>query len=129
MAKITCTVNVQVTNGPKVAVTKTADVEAYDSLDVTIPKGGAETEVQVQPGGAGQVSFLLITADQYADKLAYTVTSGGTDSYMLDGPHLMVGTGGVSLLDTTPPASLFFKNTDTAADAMVHILVGRDATP
>ena len=128
MAKINCTVNIQVTEGPKITFTHATEVEAYDRLDVTVPKGGAETEVQVQPGGAGQVSFLLVTSDRYDENISYTVAAGGADAYTLDGPHLLMGAGGVSLLDEAP-SSLFFTNADAIADVKVHMLVGRDATP
>jgi hypothetical protein len=128
MAKINYSLNVQVLGGMKVTVAKSIEVEATDSIDVTIPKGGAETEVQVLPANAPEVSFLMVTADTYGDKLEYALTSGGADLYAVDGPHLLIGKGGVALLDPAP-TSFFFKNNDATADAVVHIFVGRDATP
>jgi hypothetical protein len=135
MAKINCTVNVQVTDGPKMSLTTTTDVEAYDKIDVTVVKNAVDTKVQLQPGGAGQVQFLMITADKYDPSLTYTVNvaaggggGGGPPVVPLDGPHILMGKGGVSLLDDAP-TDLFFTNADPNADAKVHVLLGRDATP
>jgi hypothetical protein len=135
MTKINCTVNVQVTDGPKFSLTNSTEVEAYDKIDVTVPKNTPDTKVQIQPGGAGQSMFLLITADKYADTLTYSVNvavgaggAGAPPAYTLDGPHLLMGKGGVALLDDAP-TDLFFSNGDATNDAKVHILVGRDATP
>jgi len=129
MAKINYSMNIQVMGGIKVNVVKSIDAEATDTIDVTIPKGGAETEVQVLPANAPEVSFLMVTADGYGDTLGYTLTAGGATSYTVDGPHLLIGKGSVGLLGTPLPTSLFFKNTDATADVIVHILIGRDATP
>ena len=44
----------------------------------------------------------------------------------LDGPHVLIGAGAVSLLGGA--TSLTFTN-NTGADAVIEILIGRDSTP
>lgn len=78
--KISWTLNVQVVGGPKISASKTMTVDAYDKIEVVIPGGddttpGAAT-VEVQPGGSGQVQFMLITSSVYDAKLTYSVDGG-----------------------------------------------------
>jgi len=56
-------------------------------------------------------------------KLTYKV---GANDVPLDGPHVLIGAGAVGLLGGA--TSLSFTN-KTGADAVIDILVGRDATP
>lgn len=127
--QIQLTVTVQVTGGPKKTVAQTISVEAYDKIGITVdaatPGGPSTKTVEVQPGGAGQVQFLLITASSYTTPLTYTI-DGGT-SITLDAPLLLAGAGAVSALAATQQ-TFVFSNSDSAANA-VEILVGRDATP
>jgi hypothetical protein len=129
---ISLTMNVHVSGGPKMTTTRTITVEAYDSIKVTIlgtdsGSADADKQVEVQPGGSGQVSFLSITSDRYDAGLTYKVNSSGNPAIALDQPHVLIGKGAVGLLDPAP-AELFFSSS-IAADAEVQILVGRDATP
>ncbi len=117
---------ITVPNGPKITQSRSLPVEAYDKLDVTVPDTTTGMEVELQPGGSGQVQFLLVTADPYDDDLTYTVNTG-TTAYKLDQPHLLSGAGAVSMLDPAPE-KLVFDNT-SGKDARVQILIGRDATP
>lgn len=133
LEKINWSFNVQVVSGPRMSLSQTIEVEAYDKIQVTVEDDGNEKEVQIQPGGSGQVSFLLIKSDKYDEtKLTYyakdnTGTSGLPVN--LDMPHFLTGKGAVAML-VGAPESLFFKN-DLGADnaATIQILVGRDATP
>jgi hypothetical protein len=126
--KISWTLNVQVVGGPKLLASQTITVDAYDMLQVSILDAAADKEVQVQPGASG-VQFLLISSDQYGDKLTYKVNDGSssTSAIKLDAPHVLIGSGAVGLLDKAP-IKLLFSNTMGKA-ASVQILVGRDATP
>jgi hypothetical protein len=71
--------------------------------------------------------------------MEYVVNDGNTtnfpatDAILLDQPfHLYLGTGAVSVFGI-PPKHLKFTNTPptgtTGKDAVIEILVGRDATP
>ena len=126
---IKATVSVQVPGVGTMSDTHTLEpVEAIDKIEVDVPKAadGGAAEVEVQPGGAGQVHLLLITADTYSDQLSYTVDGGAAD-VVLDGPQLMVGAGAVSLLGPVQQKITF---SNAASDAVkVQIVVGRDATP
>jgi hypothetical protein len=132
MADITINAQIAIPNGPKIDFNRTLAIEAFDKIDVTVPSGANDKEVQLQPGGAGQVQFLLIVADWYGADLSYKVNKASGTLRMLDQPHVFPGTGAVSMLDAAALASLFFSNSTTGAkakDAKVQILIGRDATP
>jgi len=125
MPEIKCTVSAQVVGGPQMSVSQVINVQAYDSIQVKVPKSQG-TDVAIQPSDeAGQVKVLLIRADRYKG-LSYKADSPGADWIALDAPQLMVGPGGVGLLSKTPPKTLTFKNTQDD-EASIHILVGRDA--
>lgn len=120
--KINWTLNVQVAGGPKVSVSDTMEVDAYDKIEAVIPASGSAT-VNVQP--ANGAHFFLITASSY-DGLTYEVDGSGT-SVTLDGVHVLIGAGAVGLLGATQ-SQFEFANAG-GADVTISILVGRDATP
>jgi hypothetical protein len=124
--KINWTLNVQVVGGPKMSAFQTVTVDAYDKIGVTVPVGETDKEVEVQPGPAGRVQFLLISSDQFGDDLTYKVNNAG-DAIKLDAQQLLIGDGAVGLLGASPPETLSFTN-DLAQDANIEILVGRNAT-
>lgn len=118
----------QVTGGPTLLVSDTLEVDAYDKLVATVPKkadGGSAT-IAVQPGDGAE--FLMIQSSSY-EKLTFSVDGSGNahtgNDYDLDGPHLLVGEGAVSLLGSTQQ-QFVFKNEATEA-VTVTILVGRNA--
>ena len=129
--KITWTLNVQVSKGPNVSATDELLVEAYDKIDVAVAASEQGKQVEIQPGGAGQVQFLLLKSTQYhAADLTYSVSTAEAtkaDRNKLDALLVLIGNGAVELLGTAPD-SLFFYN-DLAEDVTIELLVGRDATP
>ena len=125
--KINWTLNVQVAGGPKLFASSTLTLDAYDKIQVGIEAGATDKKVEVQPGGAGHVQFLLITSDPYGEGLTYKVNDSASSKVIkLDGPHLLIGKGAVGLLDPAP-TSLFFSSS-LGKDATVEILIGREAT-
>ncbi len=126
--KITYSISAQVSNGPKISESKLISVEGYDKTQVSVVDTAADFEVNIQPAGAGLARFLCITSSAYDSTITYKVNSAASpDEIPLDGPHLLVGAGAVSLLDSEP-TKLFFSN-GSGADVTIDILVGRDATP
>ncbi|MEZ4734083.1 MAG: hypothetical protein R3E79_43880 [Caldilineaceae bacterium] len=125
--KITYSLTVQVTGGPKLVASNTLSVEAYDKTQVTVTAGATDQTVNIQPGGAGLAQFVAITASQYDNGLTYKVNDAGATAIALNGPHTFIGAGAVGLLNAAPTALLF--GNSTAGDITVDILVGRDATP
>lgn len=121
------TMKVEVAGAGTSSATHTVEAEAYDKIEVTVPAGSTgspkQVTVQVQPGAAGQVQLLLITADSYSDDLSYAADGGS--SVTLDAPQLLVGAGAVGLLGAVQ--SIEFSN--EGDEVGVQILVGRDATP
>jgi hypothetical protein len=124
--KINWTLTVQVAGGPKLAASQEITVDAYDKIDVTVPSGATDHDVEIQPGGAGQVKLLLISSDQYDADLTYKVNVGTADAVKLDAQQLLTGDGAVGLLGAPPEKLLLSNGLDT--DAAVQILVGRKAT-
>lgn len=110
----------QALNGPSISASGSVDVDAYDKIEVTVPD---TTTQAVNLAPAGTVSLLVINPASPDAKLTYKV--GGND-VTLDGPQVLIGAGAVGLLGGA--TSLSFTN-KTGADAVIDILVGRDATP
>ena len=106
-------------------VTPQIAVAAYDVVNVTIAASATGVAVPIQPSTtAGNVILLVISSSQYDAKVTYTVDGIGT-SHVLDGPHVLVGAGAVSLLNAVqPPQTLTFDNT-LANDINLQIVVGR----
>ncbi len=124
---ITVGASVSVAGGPSISISQTFPVDAYDLIDVAITDGAIDLVVEVQPGSAGQVRSLLISASQFDPSLTYKVNDSTNDSHVLDRALLLTGVGAVGLLGF-PPERLLFTNA-TPGDITVQILVGRDATP
>lgn len=129
MAKlINWSYSVEVVAGSRTNEADTMSVEAVDEIDVSVDAQD-DVEVDVQPGGAGLVTFMLIKADPYGEDVTYKVNDANAqDTRTLDGPHLFVGKGAAELLDPAP-AKLFITNGLQNDPVSVSILVGRDATP
>lgn len=123
---ISWTLTVLVGSGLKTSVSQTITVGAYDVIDVSVVDGAADKVVEVQPGGAGQVQLLLITADEYGDNLSYKVNAPAGTSIRLDAPQVFAGDGAVGLLGAAPKTLLFSNTLGKAVS--VSILVGRKAT-
>ena len=128
--KINWALNVQVADGPRVVTADAVDVDAYDNIEVVVPKhqnnADGTATVDVQPGDQSHVMFLLIKADTYQNSpVSYTV-EGSNKSVKLDAQQVLIGAGAVGLLDGAP-TKLTFTNTG-ATDATIRILIGRKAT-
>jgi hypothetical protein len=128
--KLNWSLTIQVAGGPGEGASQSLDVEAYDVITVTVPGGDTTTPgtatVQVQPGGSGQVAFLLVKSSLYDGNLTYAVDGGS--AVKLDALHLFMGTGAVGLLGTTQNAFVFTNTVAVDKPAAVEILVGRKAT-
>ncbi len=126
MSNINWQFQAAIPGGPAVTVNQpNVAVDAYDVAAVTVPATTNNFAVPIQPGtGAGDVVFLVISSSQYDAGISYTVDALGA-AHVLDGPHMLVGAGAVSLLNSTaPPQKLTFNNT-LANDINVQVVVGR----
>ena len=115
--------SVQAVRGPTISGNGILEVDAYLKLNVTVPAAGT-LNVEVLPDGGGSVQLLVINPAKPSGELTYLV---GADKVPLDGPHVLLGAGAVSLLAGTI-GTLQFENAG-AEDAEISILAGRDATP
>ncbi len=124
--KLDWTFAARVLNGPTTAESGVLSIEAYVKVAVTIPQGQT-VDVEIFPGGGGSAQLVVISPAVPSDKLTYKV---GTTDVKLDGPHVLIGSGAVGMLagSSGTVGTLKFKN-QTAADAELSILAGRDATP
>jgi hypothetical protein len=111
----------QVLQGPSVSgAASIDDVDAYDKFDIEIADSVTQT-VNLVPSGS--ISLLVINPKKPDENLSYDLSGSPV---ALDGPHVLIGSGAVSLLGGA--TSLDFTNS-TGADAVIEILVGRDSTP
>ncbi len=115
-----------VPGGPSFTINQPSiEVSGYDVVAVTIPASTPALSVPVQPASAtGDVILIIISSSKYDPGISYTVDAVGA-THVLDGPHMLVGSGAVSLLNSTgAPQKLTFKNTLTT-DINVQVLAGR----
>lgn len=119
-------VNIDVSAGPKLTASGASELEAYDKVGITLEAGAADVDVELQPGGAGQVTLLMIKASVYDAAITYS-PDGGTTEIPLDAPLVLIGAGAVGLL-AAAPQELQFDN-GTGDPVQIEIFVGRDATP
>jgi len=130
MTDINLGIDADVIGGPHITASRLKSVEAYDKISVVINAGDTNKVVDIQPGNANKVNFLMITSDFYHSDVSYRANDGTADaaaSITLDEPHLYFGSGMMSLFTVTPK-SLKFTNSNTKK-ASIEILIGRDATP
>ena len=133
MATINLALNVQVVGGPTVLISKSQSVEAYDKIEVMIEADSEGKSVEIQPGAAGNVSFLLIKSSVYSSDIKYVVKESKDEeadpltAIALDEPHLYLGKGAISALGKSPKILQFTNSTTTSTPAAIEILVGRDA--
>lgn len=140
--KINWTIKAQVVGGPVITESQVLEIEAYGKIHVNIANGETDKEVEVQPGSADMVSFLLVRSDKYNDltdssaNLSLKVNLTTNPEITLDAPIMLIGNGAVnSLAPLLGPQKMFFTNslgTDVdgnGIDANIEILIGRDSTP
>jgi hypothetical protein len=114
---------VNVAGGPQLSSAATLAVDAYDKLEITLAKDAKAQTVKLGPGDWKSVSLVLMKPSQADAKLTYTVGSTETP---LDGTHMLIGAGAVSLLGTGA-AQLNFTN-GTGNPVTLEILVGRTSS-
>lgn len=116
--------SVTVNQGPQMATSRTLQLDAYDTLDVTIPADDTPHAVEVQPDDGDQVRLLVITASSYDPALAWEADESGM-ARRLDEPVVLAGTSLASLIGSAGNTIAFTNDGDT--DQTVQILVGRQA--
>jgi hypothetical protein len=112
--------------GPSVLLNQPGiPIAAYDVATIDIAPGASNVDVPIQPSsGAGDVVFLVVSSSLYDPGINYTVDAL-TVKHVLDGPHVLLGSGAVGFLNSSaPPQKLVFNNT-SAKDANVQVVVGR----
>lgn len=115
---------VKVDRGPQVTTSRTFELDAYDTLSVTIPADGAAHVVEVQPDDGAQLRLLVVTASSYDADLTWDPDESGT-ARALDEPLLLAGESVSGLLGSAANTIAFTNG--TSADVDVQILVAREA--
>jgi hypothetical protein len=131
---LTWSLNVAIVNGPQFSEAKTLTFDAYDKIDVSLPAGTvngdavtpATQTVEVQPGAAGQVQFLLLVSSVYDANLTYKVDGG--QALKLDAPLMLGNSGTVTLIGSTQNKFVFSNAVSPVTPVSISILVGRKAT-
>lgn len=133
MANVSWSISIQVAGGPTVTAREgPIKAEATDRIEVRVPEktdgdAGVIT-VDLQPGPASSIHFLLIKSSQYGsdeEKITFTV-GDSTDVIVLSGPQFYSG-GAVERLDSDLKFLKFTNNSDEPAQ--IEIFIARDATP
>jgi hypothetical protein len=125
--KINWSFNVQVAGGPRISQSSIIDVDAYDKFDISLDKTTVDRTVEVQPGTADNIKFVVITSDNY-EAITCKVDPNATTKgpvFKLDGPLILIGSGASSLLGQGQK-QLEFVNASSKA-ASVSIMIGRAA--
>jgi hypothetical protein len=120
--------NLQMVRGPSVALAGDLSVDAYDKVSVDIEHGAPAVSIDVQPGDADEVLFLLIQSDRYGEGLTYRVNGAG-DPVVLDQPQFFLGAGAVGVLNAAPQTLEVENNLTVGEAARLEVLVGRKAVP
>lgn len=129
---IATTISVAVPKGPTINAQQTIEVEGYDKVELSVPKkaDGGKIVATVQPGGAGAVRLLVVTADPAGPDVKYGWGDPPKDATLpLDGPQVVVGAG---LADKLGPMKQIMVTNDTDKPVAVEVLVVRravDGTP
>jgi hypothetical protein len=121
--KLAWSYTVQALGGPTVAGSGNMLVDSYVKLSVVVPKKKT-LDVEIQPGTGSGLQILLIQPVKPSPDLSYKT---GSETILLDGPHVLIGSGAVNLLAASVGKLTFGNQADV--DAEISILAGRDATP
>ena len=121
-------INLQVIHGPTLSLAGDLSIDAYDKISVDVVHDAPAVTIDVQPGDAGEVLFLLIRSDRYGAGLTYKVNGAGA-AVVIDQPQFFLGTGAMSLFSDAPKTLEVENKLTSSEDAKLEILVGRTAVP
>ncbi len=124
--------------GPTKTLSDELEVDAVDSLSITLPANTSEKKIEVQPGEMADVKLLYIKSDVH-EGIKYTLNDdppepggdvptepGGDVPIVLDTDHILNSSKIVESIGTNP-RTIKFTN-DSAIDANIEILVARSAS-
>ena len=121
--KAVFTIKVQIPNGPGLEIAHDIPVHAYGKFSEIIAAGASDAPVSLPWGADAAARFLVIKPAKAAATLSYKANdSTSTEVFVLDGPHVLCGSGAVKML-ADKPLKLFFSNSGPA-DVAVEILIG-----
>jgi hypothetical protein len=127
MVNISWQFQAAIQDGPTLALNQPMiSVAAYDVVQVTLAAGASAIAVPIQPGSTtGDVVLLVVNSSEFGAALTYTVDAVGT-THVLDGPHLLIGSGAVGFLNAAAPPKLLTFTNGLASSADVQVVVGRN---
>jgi hypothetical protein len=111
--------------GPRVSAAGSQVVDAYDKLSLQLDANAVDVDFDLQPSGnGGDVDLLVLRSSAYDADVTFSA-DGGTSTFTLNGPVVLIGSGSVALL-ADPPQALRLSN-PSANPVDIDILVGRQA--
>ena len=144
--QVTWSAKIQISGGPSISTAKSFEVTGYDKVEVAVPGEdkanpaepassaanlAALTDVtgEIQPASAAErIEAVAISSTAYGSDLIYSVT-GGVQNVSLDAAHVLVGEGAVvNFLDAAPETLVFQNGMGVGNDAVVTVIVARQAT-
>jgi hypothetical protein len=120
--------DVRIDGGPTKTLSDNLEVEAVDSLSITVPQTTSDKSIEVQPGDMEDIKLLYIKSNLH-NGISYKLSNGTEDSgsISLDTDHILNSTEIVKLAGKDP-RFIKFTNSSTSDDANIEILVARTAS-
>src|SRR3712207_6456707 len=90
--------DVRIDGGPTKTLSDNLDVDAVDSLSITVPQTTSDKSIEVQPGNMEDVKLLYIKSNLH-NGISYKLSDGTADSgpISLDTDHILNSTEIVKL--------------------------------
>jgi hypothetical protein len=129
--RISWQLNVNIDRGPSFVIPSFVEIEAFEVVEVRIPKQttATGTAFEIQPGQAVSVKMLLISlidSANYQRGISYAINTDQTDParrVKLDQAHFFAGAGAIGMLGADPKQFFFYNPHDQ--DAIAQVVVGR----
>lgn len=119
--KLVISVRLNIPNGPELSLDTEIPVNGYGKFCALITAGAVDFALALPWAQALAPAFLAIKAARQG--LCYKLNdAASTETFQVDGPHLLFGSGALSLLGAHP-VTLYFTNGGTT-DIAVEVLIG-----
>ncbi|WP_417067302.1 hypothetical protein [Niveibacterium terrae] len=119
--KLVIAARLNIPNGPELSLDTEIPVSGYGKFCALIAAGAVDFALPLPWAQSLAPQFLAIKATRQG--LSYKLNdAASTETYLVDGPHLLFGSGALGLLGAHP-VTLYFTNGGTT-DIAVEVLIG-----